>query len=275
MERPKRARKQPIWFADLEVSAESGKVVKGRGGRVGREHAAENVAVVANRPIRPMALETTKPIGAFDLNKLTPEGGFTVDNMHRISSRGSIPVALEEPNLVPTPDDDSDDNGLSGGLSEKSEEKNEDETDYGIKIFYLQHTYQHLTHLLTDENESGVREDESESASRRRREHQQSTERQSLSRSPENYENEEDEAEEATKSDISLGDEPKRWKMVYNAGKKLSSILVDRKNGYKFRVWKVLSNGILYRCTYRPKNNPCKCSVLVIYRDAKREGLRY
>jgi hypothetical protein len=43
-----------------------------------------------------------------DLNKLTPEDGFTVDNMHMISSRGSIPVDLEEPNLVPKPDDDSD-----------------------------------------------------------------------------------------------------------------------------------------------------------------------
>jgi hypothetical protein len=33
-ERPKRARKKPIRFADFEVSAESGKVVKGRVGRV-------------------------------------------------------------------------------------------------------------------------------------------------------------------------------------------------------------------------------------------------
>jgi hypothetical protein len=41
-----------------------------------------------------------------------------------------------------------------------------------------------------------------------------------LSRSPENCENEEDEAEEATKSDVSLGKEPKRWKVVYNPGKK-------------------------------------------------------
>ncbi len=57
MERQKRARKQPIRFADFEVSAGSGKVVKGRVGRVGREHAAENIAVVANRPIRPVALE--------------------------------------------------------------------------------------------------------------------------------------------------------------------------------------------------------------------------
>lgn len=92
-------------------------MVKWRGGRVGREHAAENVAVVANQPIRPIALEMTKlfgdliycknilflfycffvGVGAFDLNKLTPEDGFTVDNMHRISSRGSIPVSLEEP----------------------------------------------------------------------------------------------------------------------------------------------------------------------------------
>jgi hypothetical protein len=57
MERQKRARKQLIRFADFEVSAGSGKVVKGRIGRVDREHAAENIAVVANQPIRPVALE--------------------------------------------------------------------------------------------------------------------------------------------------------------------------------------------------------------------------
>jgi hypothetical protein len=38
MERPKRARKQQIRFADFEVSAESSKVMKWRVGRVGREH---------------------------------------------------------------------------------------------------------------------------------------------------------------------------------------------------------------------------------------------
>nr|CAH0101092.1 unnamed protein product [Daphnia galeata] len=53
-----------------------------------------------------------------------------------------------------------------------------------------------------------------------------------------------------------------RWKLVYKAGKKLSNILVDRKYGYKFGVWKVLSNGILYRCNHRPQLNPCKCTVL-------------
>ncbi len=126
----------------------------------------------------------------------------------------------------------SDANGLSDGLSEESEENNEDKRDWyqNVLFTYLPHTY--LTHPLTDENGSRVREDESESVEcektperrgRRRlrspsftpfpgrcREHQQSAVRQSLSRSPKNCENEEDEAQEATKSDISLGDEPKR-----------------------------------------------------------------
>lgn len=44
---------------------------------------------------------------------------------------------------------------------------------------------------------------------------------------------------------------------------RLSSILVDRKHGYKFGVWKVLKDGgTIYRCNNRNKKNSCKCTIL-------------
>jgi hypothetical protein len=102
-----------------------------------------------NGPIRPNALPTTDEIGIFnivsvfvfyiiivclgglDLNKLTPEEGTqAIEVTHRNSSRGSIPVIVEEANLIPTPDDD--DNGH--GIGEESEEvggKSNEESEEG------------------------------------------------------------------------------------------------------------------------------------------------
>jgi hypothetical protein len=66
-----------------------------------------------------------------DLNKLTPEEGTqAIEVTHRNSSRGSIPVIVEEANLIPTPDDD--DNGH--GIGEESEEvggKSNEESEEG------------------------------------------------------------------------------------------------------------------------------------------------
>jgi hypothetical protein len=142
MERPTRVRKQPSRLADFELGENSGKLVRGgRGGR-GRKvggvvRGGRGAMASGNGPIRPNALPTTDEIGIFkivsvfvfyiiivflgvlDLNKLTPEEGTqAIEVTHRNSSRGSIPVIVEEANLIPTPD--IDDNGH--GIKEESEE---------------------------------------------------------------------------------------------------------------------------------------------------------
>ncbi|KAK4024367.1 hypothetical protein OUZ56_009789 [Daphnia magna] len=69
---------------------------------------------VGNRPIQPIALPTTDEI---DLNKLTPEeDSLAIEGAHRNSYRGSIPVIVEEVNLLSTPDDDDKEQGI--GLDE-------------------------------------------------------------------------------------------------------------------------------------------------------------
>jgi hypothetical protein len=56
-------------------------------------------------------------LGPLTLNELTPEEAAQyMKAAQRHSSRGSIPVMVEEPNIIPTPDDESE-NG--------SEEENE------------------------------------------------------------------------------------------------------------------------------------------------------
>ncbi len=71
---------------------------------------------------------------AFNLNKLTPEEGDKVIS-RRDSSRGSIPVAFVEPDLIPTPDDinseeerDKSREDSEEGKSQ-SEEKSSDESE--------------------------------------------------------------------------------------------------------------------------------------------------
>jgi hypothetical protein len=159
MERPTRVRKQPSRLADFELGEDSGKLVRGGNGHVGRGGRGRKVEGVVsggrvamasgNGPIRPNALPTTDEIGIFnivsvfvfyiiivclgwlDLNKLTPEEGTqAIEVTHRNSSRGSIPVIVEEANLIPTPDDD--DNGH--GIGEESEEvggKSNEESEEG------------------------------------------------------------------------------------------------------------------------------------------------
>jgi hypothetical protein len=107
-----------------------------------------------NGPIRPNALPTTDEIGIFnivsvfvfyiiivclgglDLNKLTPEEGTqAIEVTHRNSSRGSIPVIVEEANLIPTPDDDDNGHGIGeeseevGGKSNEESEEDEGKSD--------------------------------------------------------------------------------------------------------------------------------------------------
>ncbi|KAI9565252.1 hypothetical protein GHT06_009035 [Daphnia sinensis] len=228
---------------------------------------------------------------------------------------------VEEPNIIPTPDDESEDrseeenerNSVESereseeeheGNSEKSERESEEESEPSTPPTRSRRRCRRAIGTPSP----GRRWEE------RRRAHNHSAERQSLSRS----QSEESNAD-ITKSHLSLGEERlapvtegssqqrkrqrathMRCKLVFKAGKKLSNILVDRKHGYKFGVWKVLSNGILYRCNHRPQQNPCKCTVLqsgnaiiqrgvhitscpkqeniyeslVIYRNAKREGLK-
>jgi hypothetical protein len=55
-------------------------------------------------------------LGPLTLNELTPEEAANLEAAQRHSSRGSIPVMVEEPNIIPTPDDESEDG---------SEEENE------------------------------------------------------------------------------------------------------------------------------------------------------
>ena len=79
MERPTRVRKQPSRLADFELGEDSGKLVRGgnghvgRGGRGGRGRKVGGVvrggrgamASAGNGPIRPNALPTTDEIGIF------------------------------------------------------------------------------------------------------------------------------------------------------------------------------------------------------------------
>jgi hypothetical protein len=162
MERPTRVRKQPIRLADFELGEDSGKLVRGgnghvgRGGRGGRGRKVEGVVrggrvamASGNGPIRPNALPTTDEIGIFkivsvfvfyiiivclgglDLNKLTPEEGTQkIEVTHRNSSRGSIPVIVEEANLIPTPDDDDNEHGI-GEESEEVGGKSDEESEEG------------------------------------------------------------------------------------------------------------------------------------------------
>ncbi|KAK4027890.1 hypothetical protein OUZ56_017031 [Daphnia magna] len=343
MERPTRSRKQPSRLADYEVSGDSGWVVRGRGRRGGRGLA------VPNQLIRPNALTIQGQTGSLTLNELTPEEAAQyLEAAQQHSSRGSIPVMVEEPNIIPTPDDESEDvseeeNERNSVESEREIEEESEQSDIRGSEEENEGNSEKSERESEEENEGNSKKSERESEEEsepstpptrsrrrcrraigtpspgrrweeRRRAHNHSAERQSLSRS----QSEESNAD-ITKSDLSLGEETlapvtegssqqrkrqrathMRWKLVFKAGKKLSNILVDRKHRYKFGVWKVLSNGILYRCNHRPQQNPCKCTVLqsgnaiiqrgvhitscpkqeniyeslVIYRDAKREGLK-
>ena len=48
-------------------------------------------------------------LGPLTLNELTPEEAANLEAAQRHSSRESIPVIVEEPNIIPTPDDESED----------------------------------------------------------------------------------------------------------------------------------------------------------------------
>ncbi|KAI9551175.1 hypothetical protein GHT06_005952 [Daphnia sinensis] len=93
-----------------EVSGDSGWVVRGRGRRGGRGLAGPN------QPIRPDALT------------IKEEAAQYLEAAQRHSSRGSIPVMVEEPNIIPTPDDESEDKSEkeNEGNSEKSERESEE-----------------------------------------------------------------------------------------------------------------------------------------------------
>ncbi|EFX69590.1 hypothetical protein DAPPUDRAFT_113544 [Daphnia pulex] len=66
---------------------------------------------------------------------------------------------------------------------------------------------------------------------------------------------------------------PRRWKIAYKSGKKLSTLLIDRKDGRKFGIWKILKDdSILYRCNYRQKTISCKCTIVVAGNSVKQRG---
>ena len=77
-------------------------------------------------------------LGPLTLNELTPEEVANLEAAQRHSSRGSIPVMVEEPNIIPTPDDESEDGREDGsedeneGNSVESERESEEEILSGL-----------------------------------------------------------------------------------------------------------------------------------------------
>ena len=63
-------------------------------------------------------------LGAFNLNKLTPEEGDEVIS-RRDSSRGSNPVAVFKPDLIPTPDDINSEEERDKSRKDSEEEKSQ------------------------------------------------------------------------------------------------------------------------------------------------------
>ena len=63
-------------------------------------------------------------LGAFNLNKLTLEEGDEVISRWD-SSRGSVPVAVVEPNLIPTPDDINSEEERDKSRKDSGEEKSQ------------------------------------------------------------------------------------------------------------------------------------------------------
>lgn len=193
-------------------------------------------------------------LGPLTLNELTPEEAAQyLEAAQRHSSRGSIPVMVEEPNIIPTPDDESEDG------SEEENERNSVESEREIEEESEQSDIRGSEEENEGNSEKSERESEEESEpstpptrsrrrcrraigtpspgrrwEERRRAHNHSAERQSLSRS----QSEESNAD-ITKSDLSLGEETlapvtegssqqrkrqrathMRWKLVFKAGKK-------------------------------------------------------
>jgi hypothetical protein len=193
-------------------------------------------------------------LGPLTLNELTPEEAAQyLEAAQRHSSRGSIPVMVEEPNIIPTPDDESEDG------SEEENEENSVESEREIE----EESEESDIRGSEEDNEGNSEKSESESEEEsepstpptrsrrrcrspigtpspgrrwedRRRAHNHSAERQSLSRSLSEESN-----ADITKSDLSLGEETlalvtegssqqrkrqrashMRWKLVYKAGKK-------------------------------------------------------
>jgi hypothetical protein len=220
-------------------------------------------------------------LGPLSLNELTPEEAAQyLEAAQRHSSRGSIPVMVEEPNIIPTPDDESEDgseeeNEENSVESEREIEEESEESDIrGSEEDNEGNSEKSESESEEESEESDVRgseednegnseksESESEEESEpstpptrsrrrcrspigtpspgrrwedRRRTHNHSAERQSLSRSLSEESN-----ADITKSDLSLGEETlapvtegssqqrkrqrashMRWKLVYKAGKK-------------------------------------------------------
>ncbi|KAK4014075.1 hypothetical protein OUZ56_026621 [Daphnia magna] len=308
MERPTRSRKQPSRLADYDVSGDSGWVC---------EAEVDVVDVgwlfLINRFGQRKRLNTWKPLNDIHEGDLSLEDGSEEENeRNSVESEREIEEESEQSDIRGSEEENEGNSEKSEreseeeneGNSEKSERESEEESEPSTPPTRSRRRCRRAIGTPSP----GRRWEE------RRRAHNHSAERQSLSRS----QSEESNAD-ITKSDLSLGEETlapvtegssqqrkrqrathMRWKLVFKAGKKLSNILVDRKHGFKFGVWKVLSNGILYRCNHRPQQNPCKCTVLqsgnaiiqrgvhitscpkqeniyeslVIYRDAKREGLK-
>jgi hypothetical protein len=193
-------------------------------------------------------------LGPLTLNELTPEEAAQyLEAAQRHSSRGSIPVMVEEPNIIPTPDDESEDG------SEEENEGNSVESEREIEEESKQSDIRGSEEGNGGNNEKRKSESGEESETNtpptrsrqrcrspigtpspgrrwenRRRAHNHSAERKSLSRS----QSEESNAD-ITKSDLSLGEETlapvtegssqqrkrqrathMRWKLVYKAGKK-------------------------------------------------------
>ncbi len=71
-------------------------------------------------------------LGPLTLNELTPEEAAQyLEAVQRHSSRGSIPVMVEEPNIIPTPEDESEDGSEeeNEGNSLESERESEEESE--------------------------------------------------------------------------------------------------------------------------------------------------
>ena len=160
-------------------------------------------------------------LGPLTLNELTPEEAAQyLEAAQRHSSRGSIPVMVEEPKIIPTPDVESEDGseeeneGNSVESKRESEEESEPSDIRGSEE-------ENEGNIEQSENESEIESEPSTPPTRsrrrcrsplgtpspgrrweeRRRAHNLSAERQSLSRS----QSEESNADN-TKSDLSLGE---------------------------------------------------------------------